>query len=292
MLRRRFGFGPAIASRARSPWPCSPIRWSSGISASWKEIDAVSDARCPIRSACPSTVTPASRGTTNAEIPRVPARSSVLANTVYQSAWLALVMKHLRPWMTQPSSLAAGGGRDRGGVGTGVGLGQAERRQPGCLREPSQIDVLQALAAAEQQRHHPQPVRGQRGGDAGASPAELLGDHARVVEAPAGPAVGGRQHGVHQPELPRSVDELLWPGGVGVVFPGDRADLVLCELVGGRGDAACRGAHRTSARATGSLCASPSAACACSSLSVSRIAVSSGHGSLSCLRSATIPNPS
>ena len=57
----------------------SPIRWSDGISTSGKLTVAVFDARCPILSSCPSTTTPASRGTMKQDIPRCPAAGSVFA---------------------------------------------------------------------------------------------------------------------------------------------------------------------------------------------------------------------
>src|SRR6201996_3895783 len=83
----------------------SPTRWSSGISTSGKVIVAVFEARCPILSSCLSTITPASRGTMKQEMPRWPASLSVLAKTVYQSAYSPLVMKHLEPLMTHLSPL-------------------------------------------------------------------------------------------------------------------------------------------------------------------------------------------
>ncbi len=49
-------------------------------------IVAVFDARWPILSSFLSTVTVSSLGTTNAEMPRLPASGSVLAKTVNQSA--------------------------------------------------------------------------------------------------------------------------------------------------------------------------------------------------------------
>src|SRR5436309_5167871 len=60
-----------------NPLFSSPTRWSSGISTSGKVIDAVFEARWPILSSCLSTTTPASRGTTNAEMPSRRAAGSV-----------------------------------------------------------------------------------------------------------------------------------------------------------------------------------------------------------------------
>ena len=79
------------------------MRWSEGITTWSNEIVAVSEARWPIKSARPSIRTPAWRGTTNTEMPSVPLEPFVRANTVYQSAWLALVMKHFVPSSTQLS---------------------------------------------------------------------------------------------------------------------------------------------------------------------------------------------
>ena len=86
------------------PWFSSPSRLPAGTSTSSNEISAVSEARWPSLSSFLSTVTPsASRGTTNALIPRWPASGSVFAYTVYHDAWLPLVMKHLEPEITHLS---------------------------------------------------------------------------------------------------------------------------------------------------------------------------------------------
>ncbi len=57
----------------------SPMRFSSGISMSLKVMVAVLEARWPILSSFLSTITPASRGTMKALMPRWPASLSVLA---------------------------------------------------------------------------------------------------------------------------------------------------------------------------------------------------------------------
>ena len=57
----------------------SPSRLPAGISTSLNEIIAVSEARWPSLSSFLSTTTPASRGTTKAEMPRWPASLSVFA---------------------------------------------------------------------------------------------------------------------------------------------------------------------------------------------------------------------
>ena len=72
----------------------------------------------------------------------------------------------------------------------------------------------------------------QRGADAGAAPAHLLLDQAAGEVVEAGAAVLLGDVGVHQPHLPGLLDDLLRPGAVLVVVPGDLADLLLGEVVG------------------------------------------------------------
>ena len=71
----------------------------------------------------------------------------------------------------------------------------------------------------------------ERGADAGAAPAELLLDQAAREVVEAGAAVLLGDVGVHQPDLPGLLDDLLRPGAVAVVVPGDLADLLLGEVV-------------------------------------------------------------
>jgi hypothetical protein len=66
----------------------------------------------------------------------------------------------------------------------------------------------------------------------GAAPAELLLDQAPREEVEPGPAVLLGHVGVHQPDLPGLVDDLLRPSALLVVLPGDLADLSLGEVVG------------------------------------------------------------
>ncbi len=76
-----------------------------------------------------------------------------------------------------------------------------------------------------------QAVAAERGLDPGAAPRELLLDQAPVEVAEAGAAVLLGDVGVHQPHLPRLLEDLLGPRAVLVVLPGDRADLLLGEVV-------------------------------------------------------------
>ncbi len=116
-------------------------------------------------------------------------------------------------------------------VRPGVGLGEAEGRQLRLLGEHAQVLPLDLLGAAERDRRHRQAVGGERGADPGAPPAELLLDQAAGEEVEPGPAVLLGDVGVHQSHLPRLVDDLLGPGAVLVVLPGDLADLLLGEVV-------------------------------------------------------------
>ena len=68
-----------VCMASLNPWFSSPSRFSSGTSMSLKLTVAVFEARWPILSSFLSTVTPQSRSTTKAEMPRWPASLSVLA---------------------------------------------------------------------------------------------------------------------------------------------------------------------------------------------------------------------
>ncbi len=64
----------------------------------------MSVARWPILSRCFSSSTPGvSIGTTNADMPRLPAAASVFANTTVQAAWPAFVMNVFEPLRTYSS---------------------------------------------------------------------------------------------------------------------------------------------------------------------------------------------
>ena len=76
----------SVAIAMLKPLFSAPSRFFAGMTVSLKVIVAVFDARWPILSSFLSTVTVSSLGTTNAEMPRLPASGSVLAKTVNQSA--------------------------------------------------------------------------------------------------------------------------------------------------------------------------------------------------------------
>ena len=124
--RSRDACGRASSSRCAKPPFSSPIRWSAGISTSGKVIVAVSEARWPILSSWPSTITPASRGTRKQEMPRWPACAIGLGEDGEEGGVAAVGDEALRAG-DHPALAAAHGARlDRGDVGAGVGLGQAE----------------------------------------------------------------------------------------------------------------------------------------------------------------------
>ena len=90
------------------------------------------------------------------------------------------------------------------------------------------------LVSSEPPRHdgrRGEAVGHQTGADARAAPAHLLLDQAAGEVVETGPAVGLGDVGVHQPDLPSLVDDVLGPGAVLVVLPGDLADLFLREVV-------------------------------------------------------------
>jgi hypothetical protein len=71
----------------------------------------------------------------------------------------------------------------------------------------------------------------ERGLDPRAAPRELLLDQAAVEVPRAGAAVLLLDVGVHQPELPRLVDDVLRPRAVLVVLPGDGTYLLDGEVM-------------------------------------------------------------
>src|SRR5207342_3603693 len=116
-------------------------------------------------------------------------------------------------------------------VGARVGLGQAEGGQLRLLAEHAEVLLLGLLGAAEGDRRRGEPVGHQRGADARAAPAHLLLDQAAGEVIEAGAAVGLGNVGVHQPDIPGHVDDVLGPGAVLVVLPGDPAHLFLGKAV-------------------------------------------------------------
>ena len=102
----------------------------------------------------------------------------------------------------------------------------------GAFGEHPEVLLLGLLGAAEGDRRRGEAVGHQRGADARAAPAHLLLDQAAGEVVEAGAAVGLGDVGVHQPDLPGLVDDVLGPGAVLVVLPGDLAHLFLGEAVG------------------------------------------------------------
>ena len=117
-------------------------------------------------------------------------------------------------------------------VGAGVRLGEAEGGELGLLGEHAEVLLLDLLGAADEERRGREAVGHQGGADAGAAPAQLLLDQAAGEVVEPGAAVGLGDVDVHEAHLPRLVDDLLGPGAVAVVVPGDGADLLLGEVVG------------------------------------------------------------
>ena len=129
-------------------------------------------------------------------------------------------------------ALADGGGAHARDVGARVRLGQAERGEHRRLGELREVAALELLGAAERERGGGEAVGGDRGGDAGAAPAELLLDQAAGEVVEPGADVGLGDVDVHETHLPRLVDDLLGPRTVAVVVPGHGANLLLGEVVG------------------------------------------------------------
>jgi hypothetical protein len=99
------------------------------------------------------------------------------------------------------------------------------------LGEHAQVLLLDLLRAAQRDRGGRQAVAAEGGLDARAAPRELLLDQAAVEVAGSGAAVLLGDVRVHQADLPGLVDDLLWPGAIPVVLPGDRAYLLDGEVV-------------------------------------------------------------
>src|SRR6185437_3426854 len=107
-----------------------------------------------------------------------------------------------------------------------VRLGQAEGGQLGSFRQHPQVLLLRLLRAAQRDRGRRQAVAAERGLDTRAAPRKLFLDQAAVEVAGAGAAVLLLDVGVHQADLPCFLDDVLGPGAVLVVLPGDRTDLL------------------------------------------------------------------
>ena len=84
----------------------------------------------------------------------------------------------------------------------------------GAFAQHPEVLLLRLLGAAEGDRRGGEAVGHQRGADAGAAPADLLLDQAAGEVVEAGTAVGLGDVGVHQPDLPGLVDDVLGPGAV------------------------------------------------------------------------------
>ena len=189
------------------------------------------EARWPSLSSFLSTTTPQSRSTTNARdaavagvlvglgVDRVVVRVAAVGDEALGAVDHVLV------------ALLDGRRAHPRDVGAGVGLGQAERRELRRFGEHAEVLLLDLLRAAERDRRGRQAVAAERGLDARAAPRELLLDQAAVEVAGAGAAVLLLDVGVHQADLPGLLDDVLRPGAVLVVLPGDGADLFLGEVV-------------------------------------------------------------
>ena len=134
--------------------------------------------------------------------------------------------------------LPDGGGAHGRDVRAGIRLCETEGGELGLLREHSQVLGLDLLRAAQQHRRGGELVGPERGRDRGATPGEFLADQHAVDRRGAAPAISLGELGVHQSNLPSLIDDLLRPSGIPVVFPGDRSDFLLGEVVRQVADAA------------------------------------------------------
>ena len=117
-------------------------------------------------------------------------------------------------------------------VRAGVGLGQAEGGELGLFREHPQVLLFDPVRAAKQNRCGGELVGADRRRDRCAAPGQLLADQTGIeIGATHAPVLLG-EVGVHQAELPGLFDDLLGPGGVAVIVPGDRPDLLGREVMG------------------------------------------------------------
>ena len=90
-----------VDSAILSPWPSSPIRWSSLTCRSSKLSAQLSDAFCPSLLSTRATLNPGvSLATMKALMPFLPAAGSVTANRMVVWPMLALLMNCLDPLIT------------------------------------------------------------------------------------------------------------------------------------------------------------------------------------------------
>src|SRR5204862_821793 len=118
-------------------------------------------------------------------------------------------------------ALADGVGVHARDVGSGVRLGEAEGGQSRLLAQAAEVLALELVGAAEHERRGGQAVAGDRRADARAPPPELLLDETAVEVARARSPVLLGDVGVHDPELPRLLENLLRPRSALVVLPSD-----------------------------------------------------------------------
>ena len=117
-----------------------------------------------------------------------------------------------------------------GDIGAGLGLGEAERAEDRLVEERRQPLRLLFLAAGDDHGACAEPVRSDRGSDAGATPVELFSDEDPVEggEPEAAERLGNMQ--VHQAELVRLGDHVGRVCLVLVVLGRLGPDLLLGEL--------------------------------------------------------------
>ena len=153
-------------------------------------------------------------------------------------------MKHLEPLRTYLSPLLLARVRMPETSEPASGSVRQNEASERLLEERRRVLPLDLLGAAEHDRRGGEAVGAERRADARAAPGELLLDEAAVEVGEAGAAVLLGHVGVHEADLVGLVDDLLGPGAVPVVLPGDGADLLLGEVVG-------QLAQRSSARRSG-----------------------------------------
>ena len=139
--------------------------------------------------------------------------------------------EHLRAVDDVLVAVALSSRLDARDVGAGVRLGERERAEERLFEQRRQPLLLLLVGAGEQDRRRPECVGDERDRDPRTAPGELLADQDPVEDREAGPAELLRDVDVHQAELVRLRDHVRRVRLMLVVLGGDRADLLLGELV-------------------------------------------------------------
>jgi hypothetical protein len=129
-------------------------------------------------------------------------------------------------------------------VGSGVGLAQTERAEDRLLQKRRQPRLLLLVGSRQEDGACPEAVREDRGGDAGATPVELLPDEHAVEGRELGPAERLRDVEVHEPQLVSLRDDVRRMRRVYVVLGRLGPYLLLGELACERAKLALLGGQR------------------------------------------------